>query len=206
MSYYGPQGIQGPTGLTGPQGFQGPMVIFGPTGLPGPTGPTGLFSTSGFTGPTGSVGLPADAQTPIQIAIRSYTGMALANAVTMSNATPTMVWSGAVPAQAQGRTCMLNMYIDISNTTAFPVAASFDFGIYVDGVGQGFGPTRTVRYVQRLSNVLAMGTNIMTPLSPITIPVTFSPTASNVTVGLLNSTVALSTSAVVGVDARISTV
>jgi hypothetical protein len=169
-------------------------------------GPTGVFSEFGLTGPTGVVGLPADAQTPIQVAIQSYTGRALANAVTMSNATPEMVWSGAVPAQAQGRTCMLNMYIDISNTSAFPVAAFFDFGIYVDGVGQGFGPTKTVRYVQRSSNVLAMGTNIMTPLSPITIPITFSPTASNVTVGLLNSTVALSTSAVVGVDARISTV
>jgi len=206
MAYYGPQGIQGVTGLTGPQGFQGPMIVFGPVGATGPMGPTGVFSEFGLTGPTGVVGLPADAQTPIQVAIQSYTGRALANAVTMSNATPTMVWSGAVPAQAQGRTCMLNMYIDISNTTAFPVAAFFDFGIYVDGVGQGFGPTKTVRYVQRSSNVLAMGTNIMTPLSPITIPVTFSPTASNVTVGLLNSTVALSTSAVVGVDARISTV
>ena len=206
MSYYGPQGIQGPTGLTGPQGFQGPMVIFGPTGLPGPTGPTGVFSEFGLTGPTGVVGLPADAQTPIQVAILSYTGTALANAVTMSNATPSMVWSGTVPAQAQGRTCMLNMYIDISNTVAFPVSASFDFGIYVDTVGQGFGPTKTVRYVQRLSNVLAMGTNIMTPLRPITIPITFSPTASNITIGLLNSSVALSTSAVVGVDARISTV
>jgi hypothetical protein len=182
------------------------MFIFGPDGLTGPTGPTGLFSEFGLTGPTGSVGLPADAQTPIQIAIRSYTGTALANAVTMSNATPTMIWSGAVPAQAQGRTCMLNMYIDISNTVAFPVAASFDFGIYVDGVGQGFGPTKTVRYVQRLSNVLAMGTNIMTPLSPITIPIAFSPTAANITIGLLNSSVALTTSAVVGVDARISTV
>jgi len=206
MAYYGPQGIRGVTGLTGPQGFQGPMIIFGPVGATGPMGPTGVFSEFGLTGPTGVVGLPADAQTPIQVAIQSYTGRALANAVTMSNATPTMVWSGAVPAQAQGRTCMLNMYIDISNTTAFPVAAFFDFGIYVDGVGQGFGPTKTVRYVQRSSNVLAMGTNIMTPLSPITIPITFSPTASNVTVGLLNSTVALSTSAVVGVDARISTV
>jgi len=206
MAYYGPQGIQGVTGLTGPQGFQGPMIVFGPVGATGPMGPTGVFSEFGLTGPTGVVGLPADAQTPIQVAIQSYTGRALANAVTMSNATPEMVWSGAVPAQAQGRTCMLNMYIDISNTSAFPVAAFFDFGIYVDGVGQGFGPTKTVRYVQRSSNVLAMGTNIMTPLSPITIPVTFSPTASNVTVGLLNSTVALSTSAVVGVDARISTV
>ena len=206
MSYYGPRGIQGPIGITGPQGFQGPMVIFGPDGPTGPTGPTGIFSAIGITGPTGVAGPPADAQTPIQIAIVSYTGTALANAVTMSNATPTMVWSGAVPAQAQGRTCMVNMYIDISNTVAFPVAASFDFGIYVDGVGQGFGPTKTVRYVQRLSNVLAMGSNIMTPLRPITIPVTFSPSAANITIGLLNSSVALSTSAVVGVDARISTV
>ena len=206
MSYYGPQGIQGVTGLTGPQGFQGPMIIFGPVGATGPMGPTGVFSEFGLTGPTGVAGLPADAQTPIQVEIQSYTGRALANAVTMSNATPSMVWSGTVPAQAQGRTCMLNMYIDISNTVAFPVASFFDFGIYVDTVGQGFGPTKTVRYVQRLSNVLAMGTNIMTPLRPITIPITFSPTASNITIGLLNSSVALSTSAVVGVDARISTV
>jgi len=206
MSYYGPQGIQGPTGIAGPQGYQGAVILFGPTGPVGPTGPAGVLSTYGLTGPVGLSGPPADVQTPIQIAIRSYTGMAFANAVTMSNSTPTMVWSGTVPAQAQGRTCMLNMYIDISNTTAFPAAAFFDFGIYVDGVGQGFGPTTTVRYVQPSSNVLALGTNTMTPLRPLTIPVTFSASASNITIGLLNSSVALSTSAVVGVDARISTV
>ena len=206
MSYYGPQGIQGPTGMTGPQGYQGPMVVFGPTGEVGPTGPTGVPSSYGLTGPRGVVGPSAVLQTPIQIALQSYTGMALANAVVMSNSVPAMVWTKAVPAQAQGHTCLVNLYIDISNTTAFPLNAAFDFGVYVDGVGQGFGPTKTVRYVQPASNVLSMGTNAMTPLQPITIPVTFSPSAANLTIGLLNSTIALSTSAVVGVDARISTV
>ena len=182
------------------------MVVFGPTGQLGATGPTGVYSTYGLTGPTGGVGPSAEVQTPIQIALQSYTGMALANAVGMSNATPTMVWTKAVPAQAQGRSCLVNLYIDISNTTAFPLNAAFDFGVYVDGVGQGFGPTTTVRYVQPASNVLSLGTNAMTPLRPITIPITFSPTAANLTVGLLNSTIALTTAAVVGVDARISTV
>lgn len=207
MSYYGPQGIQGVTGMTGPQGYQGLMIMFGPTGPTGPLGPTGLYSTYGLTGQTGVVGPSAPVSSnPIQLTLQSYTGMALANAVSLSNATPTTIWTKAVPAQAQGKSCMVNLYIDITYSTGFPIATSFDFGIYVDGIGQGFGPTTTVRYIQAASNTVAMGSNIMTPLQPITIPVTFSPTAGSITIGLLNSSIVLPTTAVIGVDARISTV
>lgn len=207
MSYYGPTGIQGVTGMTGPQGYQGPMVIFGPTGQQGATGPTGVYSTYGLTGQTGTAGAAAPVSSnPIQLTLQSYTGMALANAVSFSNATPTTIWTKAVPAQAQGKSCMVNLYIDITYATGFPINTSFDFGVYVDGVGQGFGSTKTVRYIQAASNTVAMGTNIMTPLRPITIPITFSASAGNITIGLLNSSIAIPTTAVIGVDARISTV
>lgn len=205
MSYYGPQGIQGPTGLAGPRGYQGPMVAFGPTGPTGLIGPTGLFSTYGLTGPDGVPGQSVDAGVPIQVTVQSYTGTALANAVPLSNATPTTVWTRAVPSTVQGKSCLVNIYVDITYATGFPLATFFDFGVYVDGVGQGVGPTTTVRYTQAASNTLAMGSNIMTALRPISIPITFAPTATNLTIGLLNSSMAIPTTAVIGVDARIST-
>jgi hypothetical protein len=205
MAYYGPQGPQGPTGITGPQGYQGPVIVFGPTGPAGVEGPRGLLSTLGFTGPAGALGPPSTEMTPIQAVVQSYTGTALANAVSLNNSTPTTVWTRPVPSQVQGRSCMVNLYIDLTYSTGFPAATSFDFGVYVDGVGQGFGSTTTVRYIQAASNTLAMGTNIMTPLRPISIPITFSPTAGNLTIGLVNSSMVIPTTAVIGVDARIST-
>lgn len=49
----GPQGIQGPIGLTGPQGPQG---VKGDTGLTGATGPVGPQGAQGDTGPIGLTG------------------------------------------------------------------------------------------------------------------------------------------------------
>jgi len=47
----GPQGIQGPIGLTGATGLQGPV------GVDGPQGPIGLTGATGATGPQGPIGL-----------------------------------------------------------------------------------------------------------------------------------------------------
>ena len=72
----GPTGATGPTGLTGPQGSTGPQGPTGPAGPPGgPPGPTGNPGSTGPTGPTGPIGPTGPA---VNLAVKQYKNLALA--------------------------------------------------------------------------------------------------------------------------------
>ena len=72
----GPTGATGPTGLTGPQGSTGPQGPTGPAGPPGgPPGPTGNPGSTGPTGPTGPIGPVGPA---VNLAVKQYKNLALA--------------------------------------------------------------------------------------------------------------------------------
>ena len=72
----GPPGPGGPTGLTGPQGSTGPQGNTGPPGPPGgPPGPIGNPGSTGPTGPTGPIGPVGPA---VNLAVKQYKNLALA--------------------------------------------------------------------------------------------------------------------------------
>ena len=72
----GPPGPTGPTGLTGPQGSTGPQGPIGPAGPPGgPPGPTGNPGATGPTGPTGPIGPTGPA---VNLSVKQYKNLALA--------------------------------------------------------------------------------------------------------------------------------
>ena len=187
------QGARGPTGLTGMHGPQG-VGFRGPTG---PTGPTGI-SRPGYetvTGPTGAVG-PAGPQTIIPGSI--YTLSTYATGATGlgvppgNSSTPFTIWSGAIPNEAKGKSGLLSMYFDMR--VNYPVVTTeFDYGVYIDDVSLGLGPTKTNRYIQNVvstnivgSNGTPVGLNGPSILEPITLPVTITPNATNLQLKLAN--------------------
>jgi hypothetical protein len=96
---------------------------------------------------------------------------------------------------------MLSVYFDI-NSPGFNFGSNqFDYGVYIDGSGVGLGPFgKTLRYTQTsnssfmiASNGVALGTNSITPLLPLNIPVSVPANASKFQIGLLNSSVGLGT-------------
>jgi len=186
------QGAIGPTGLTGMHGPQG-VGFRGPTG---PTGPTGI-SRPGYetvTGPTGAIG-PAGPQITVPGSIytlSTYATGATGMAVPGNNPTPFTVWSGAIPNEAKGKSGILSMYFDMR--VNYPIVNSeFDYGVYIDDVSLGLGPTKTNRYIQNVvstnivgSNGNPVGLNGPTVLEPITLPVTITPNATNLQIKLAN--------------------
>jgi len=191
----GPQGVQGPQGPQGPTGpgYTGPTGLQGIQGPQGPAGgPTGA---PGTTGPTGTV------RNSVLIPFVNYATGPIENTVAMSNSTATYIRTADIPTAAKGLSGMLSVYFDI-NSPGFNFGSNqFDYGVYIDGSGVGLGPfAKTLRYNQTsnssfmiASNGVALGTNSITPLLPLNIPVSVPANASKFQIGLLNSSVGLGT-------------
>ena len=100
----------------------------------------------------------------------------------------------------------------MSTTAGFAANAYFDYGLYVDGTAIGIGDTTTMRYVQNAQNTCAvswngysLGTNGMMPYSPLTVPVSLGSSASNLQIGIKNSSAALNVVASYAPSATVST-
>ena len=191
----GPQGVQGPQG---PQGPTGPGYT-GPTGLQGIQGPQG--PANGPTGAAGSTGPTGTVRNSYLIPFVNYATGAIENTVAASNSTATYIRTADIPTAAKGMSGLLSVYFDI-NSPGFNFGSNqFDYGVYIDGSGVGLGPfSKTVRYTQTsnssfmiASNGVALGTNSITPLMPLTIPMSVPANASKFQIGLLNSSVGLGT-------------
>jgi hypothetical protein len=84
-------------------------------------------------------------------------------------------------------------------TLNYPTSnTAFDYGVYIDGVSVGLGPTQRARYVQTRfsanlmgSNQTLLGTNAPTPTFPLTLPVTISSIANNIQLRIANANVAI---------------
>jgi hypothetical protein len=148
------------------------------------TGPTGINSTSYI------------------VPITSYTGTIIANAVAASNANVTIVSDIPIPAAAKGLSGVLSVYFDMNSTAGNGILTSnqgFEYGVFIDGSNIGMGATKTSRYIQTdfgtanmlSSNGRSLGVNSINAIAPITLPVTISPSANSLQVGILNSSVLL---------------
>jgi hypothetical protein len=189
----GPQGVQGPQG---PQGPTGPGYT-GPTGLQGIQGPQG--PANGPTGAAGSTGPTGTVRNSYLIPFVNYATGPIENTVAVSNSTATYIRTADIPTAAKGLSGLLSVYFDI-NSPGFNFGSNqFDYGVYIDGSGVGLGPfSKTVRYTQTSnsssmisSNGVSLGTNSISPLMPLTIPVSVPANASKFQIGLLNSSVGL---------------
>lgn len=184
----GPQGSRGPTGpgFTGSTGIQGQRGQQGPVG--GPTGPPGII------GPTG-VNLPS-----LLVPISTYEKRPITNTLNALNPTTTIVSQVAIPQSIKGTTGLLSLYFDIDASGYAFGSNQFDYSVLIDGTAIALGPTaRRVRYRQNVlssssmmtSNGVSLGTNSISPLAPLTIPTTINPNATNLQIGIANSSIGM---------------
>jgi hypothetical protein len=135
-------------------------------------------------------------------ALASYTLTAIANAVTINNASPTVVWQAAIPAAALGLNVIMSVFFNLYNSSAqFTVGQTFSYGVYIDGVPLSIdSSTTTLPYTQTTASNYALssagvlrGTNGILGLKPIMITATIPATATNFQISITSSSAAMAT-------------
>jgi hypothetical protein len=135
-------------------------------------------------------------------ALSSYTLTAIANAVTINNASPTVVWQAAIPAAALGLNVIMSVFFNLYNSSAqFTVGQTFSYGVYIDGVPLSIdSSTTTLPYTQTTASNYALstggalvGTNGILGLKPIMITATIPLTATNFQISITSSSAAMAT-------------
>ena len=126
--------------------------------------------------------------------LSTYSLAAIAATVTAGNSSNAYIWTVAVPTGAKGKNAILMLFFNLYSLTQFQANQYFDYGIYVDGVAQGFGDTGTARYIQTALGNYALnnggityGTNSMTPYQPLIIPLVLAAGATTIQLGIKNS-------------------
>ena len=128
--------------------------------------------------------------------LSTYSLANIANAVTSLSSTPVYIWTVSVPTAAKGKNGILAVYFNLFGN--FLSSQSFDYAVYVDGVSQFQGDLGTMRYVQTsagqyaISNGgISLGLNGILCGQPLFIPLTLSATASQIQIGIKNSSAAM---------------
>ena len=131
--------------------------------------------------------------------LSTYSLATIANSVSAASGTVSYIWTVAVPTGAKGKNAFLIIFFNLYSLTQFQANQFFDYGIYVDGVVQGFGDTGTARYVHTAAANYALnnggityGTNAMSPYQPLIIPLVLAAGATTIQLGISNSQSALS--------------
>ena len=131
--------------------------------------------------------------------LSTYSLANIANAVTSLSATPAYVWTVAVPSGAKGKNAILAVVFNLYSATQFLANQSFDYGVYVDGVSQFMGDSGTMRYVQTAlgnyaiaRNGISLGTNGIMGGTPLFFPLVLGPSASQIQIGIANSSLPMS--------------
>jgi len=143
-------------------------------------------------------------------ALASYTLAPIANAVTINNATPTIIWSAAIPTTSLGVNVIISLFFNLYNSVAqFTVGQTFSYGVYIDGVALSIDTVNTtIPYTQTTASNYALssagvllGTGGILSLKPITITATIPATATNLQIAIINSSAAMATASMqVGVN------
>jgi hypothetical protein len=130
--------------------------------------------------------------------LSTYSLAAIANSVSAASGTVSYIWTVAVPSGAKGKNAILVIFFNLYSLTQFQASQYFDYGIYVDGVIQGFGDTGTARYIHTAAGNYALnnggityGTNAMSPYQPLIIPLVLASGATTIQLGIKNSQSAL---------------
>ena len=105
------------------------------------------------------------------------------------------------------------MFFSLYSATQFASNFAMDYGLYIDSTPISIGESNTVHYVQTTASTYAMssngyllGTNGVTGLTPLQVPLYIPPSATNLVLSVANLTSALSpvglNPAYVGVTAK----
>ena len=140
-----------------------------------------------------------------------YSLVALATSLPQASASPAYLWSVAIPSTLKGSDIILGLFFNLYNAgSQFSVNDNFDYGIYVDTTPIGLGDSTTIHYVQTTASNYAMssggiplGTNAILGYKPILLSFTVPGGATNLQVGISNSSIGLTTAAQIGVAASI---
>lgn len=141
--------------------------------------------------------------------VASYALTAIANAVSQNSATPTVVWSAAIPPAALGLNVIITIFFNMYNaSTQFIVNQTFSYGIYIDGVPlSADSTTATIPYTQTTASNYALssggvllGTNGILGLKPIIVSGSIPATATALQICIANSSVALTTATQIGAN------
>jgi len=141
--------------------------------------------------------------------LATYALTAIANAVTQNNATPTVIWSAAIPSNSLGLNVIITVFFNMYNaSTQFTVGQTFSYGIYIDGTPISADTTTTTTpYTQTTASNYALssggvllGTNGILGLKPIIIATTIPATATNLQIAISNSSTALTTATQIGAN------
>jgi hypothetical protein len=131
--------------------------------------------------------------------LSTYSLANIANAVTSLSATPAYVWVASVPSGAKGKNGILAICFNMYSATQFIANQTFDYGVYVDGVSQFLGDSGTMRYIQTAlgnyaiaRNGISLGTNGIMGGTPLFFPLVLGPSASQIQIGIANSTLPMS--------------
>jgi len=120
-----------------------------------------------------------------------YALVNIANSVSANSASIVNIWSVSVPTAAKGKNGILALFFNLY-ASAFTVGQVFDYGVYIDGVSQLLNDTGTIRYVQSTASTYALSSNGVSlgsnGLVQLLIPVSFLTSASQIQIGLKNST------------------
>ena len=186
---------QGPSGIQGLQGVQGSQ---GSQGATGATGAQGAQGPQGVVGPIGAAGAQGTSKSNTIVSISTFTQSIIKNSVSILNTSPSYIAEMVLPSAVKGYSGVLSVFFNLSTTAGFSANQSFDYGLYIDSNSISIGDTTTTTYIQTLQNTCAiswngvsLGTNSISPYSPITIPVSIGANASFLQVGIRNSSAAL---------------
>jgi hypothetical protein len=126
--------------------------------------------------------------------LSTYSLANITNNVSPSTSTPAYIWTVSIPSGAKGKNAILTLFFNLYSSGTFATSQSFDYGIYIDGVGQLKGDVATIHYVQSAtgnyamsSGGIVMGLNGMVSAYPILIPLSISAGASQIQIGIANS-------------------
>ncbi len=135
-------------------------------------------------------------------ALSSYTLTAIANAVTINNASPTVIWQAAIPTAALGLNVIMSVFFNLYNSSAqFTVGQTFSYGVYIDGAALSIdSSTTTLPYTQTTASNYALssagvllGTNGILGIKPLMITATIPATATNFQISITSSSAAMAT-------------
>lgn len=135
-------------------------------------------------------------------ALATYALTAIANAVTINNASPTVVWQATIPTAALGLNVIMSVFFNLYNSSAqFTVGQTFSYGVYIDGVPLSIdSSTTTLPYTQTTASNYALssagvllGTNGILGIKPIMITATIPATATNFQISITSSSAAMAT-------------
>jgi hypothetical protein len=132
--------------------------------------------------------------------LSTYSLATISNQVVASSSTPIIIWSASIPAGAKGRNAILQLFFNLFCASNFAAGQNFFYGLYVDGVPLAIGDSTTMKYVHTAANQYAisaagvgLGTNPLFGYQPLVIPLAISPTASQIQIGITNSSLGMAT-------------